>query len=482
MSVRLVDLDFGDPSAESDERLIEHFIFTPLAEQLATRKIGLVVGRKGSGKTALFRGGEELFKKYNRPANVIRLDMNDLTWGAFADYKNLGLTAEHAATAAWHLALLVQVAAQVVAADYKHWSRESQPDVAVLTTFIRDNFGDITPSLAKSSALIGQISGLKIGAFGASLEASFRGEPSAREIAPALSDAIAQHLIAPMNDSPWIILVDKVDDAWDASQDKKSLIVGLIKAVKRINDDFGWRDEPFRGLRAIAFLRTDIYDVLAFDDKDKHRASTIQISWRHEELREMLQRRLGENLELDDIFETRTQQRGGRIPIGSFNYLVSRTFMRPRDLIQFLSEIQTAAPDAEKIRRGAVQAAEVEYSKNKVDDLLNEYRRAAPWVEDAFNALRFGPTKYGSRSEVLSRLSDIDTAQLQSRGMRGLEELADWMVEESVLGSSLRQGVNAPRQFRCEGAQVQLREDRPAWVHPALVLGLALTEPRAARN
>ena len=478
----LSDYDFGELAAESDKKLFDYFVVTPIAETVVNKNIGLVLGRKGSGKTALFRQTEELLEKFEKPGvRVIRLNMDDLAWAALADFRALGLSAEHAATVAWQLALLLQLSAHVAAEPYNRWSKAARRDADVLRGFVRDNFGEITPDLTKSSKLIGQVQSLKVGAFGAEIESSFTAGGEARELAPAITSALSSHLVAPLRDSAWLVVLDQLDESWDGSQDKRDLLIGLLKAVKRLNDDFGWEEDPLRGVRALAFLRTDIHDALAFDDKDKHRGSRIEIKWTHDQLREMLQTRIGAD-ELDWIFESKTSQRKGRIPKGSFNYFVSRTFMRPRDLIQFLTEVQNLFPDEGTISKRIVVEAEKAYSRDKVDDLGNEYRKAAPWVDAALSGLKQGPNKFDSRADLEAHLSGKITAStLASTGVATVSDLVDWMIETSVLGAALRKTATETIRFRCEGDSVSLEGDSTAWVHPALFSGLALYEPRTSR-
>lgn len=253
--------------------------------------------------------------------------------------------------------------------------------------------------------------------------------------------------------------------------------------MKRVNDDYGWRefgdDSGVAGVRAIAFLRTDIYEALHFDDKDKFRDTVAEISWTHEQLRDMLQQRL-RSVAVDEIFETRTNQRKGRIPKGSFNYLVSRTFMRPRDLLQFLLQLKSDHRDAEKITKGRVDDSEVAYSRNKVDDLRNEYRRGAPWIVPALDALKQGPNKFDSRRELEERLEKRIDNSLSICGL-SISDLVDWLTEVSVLGAAPRRVATQTIRFRCEGDAVSLEGDSTAWVHPALFRGLALSEPRQSR-
>jgi hypothetical protein len=479
---QLKHLRIGSLAAESDEELFNYFVVTPDAETIVNERIGLVLGRKGSGKTALFRQGEELLGEFGLgEVNLIRLNMDDHAWGAFKDFKELGLSPEHAATVSWQLALLLQLSIAAAATPMDQWTNKAHGDIRILHRFISDNFGEVRPDLSKSSKLIGQISSLKVGAFGTGLETQWKnGKDLPRELVPGLVDTIAQHLRVPLHESAWMCMLDQLDESWDGSNEKKQLLVGLIKAVKRVNDDFGWRKDPIQGVRAVAFLRTDIYEALEFDDKDKVRDTVHEIRWGNDELKRMLESRL-DAVAIDSIFETKTDVYKGRIPKGSFNYLVSRTFMRPRDLLQFLNAVRSEEPNAEKITSRIVERAETRYSREKVDDLRQEYRRGAPWIDGAIESLRQGPNKFDTRVDLEARLGErIDQARLAQWSM-SVRELVDWLMEISVLGASPRRVRRQRIRYRCEGDTVSLEGDSTAWIHPALFHGLSLTEPRTNR-
>lgn len=480
--MELRELDFGAAAAESDDRLSEYFIDTPVAESIALDRIGLVVGRKGSGKTAIFREFDGVLQRHGLSAiSTLRLDLDDHAWRAFSDFEKLGLSTEHAATVSWELAILLQVAAMVGDADRTGWSRKAFDASVALKRFVQENFGEVNPQLSDSSALIGNLQSLSLSAFGAGV--AFETDGAEPDIAPAVVDLLADTVRPALDVMPCMVLLDQLDDSWDGTERQRSLLVGLLKAVKRINDRFGWSrdDDALRGLRVVAFLRTDIHEALSFDDKDKHRDSLIEITWTHERLAELIQQRLPEGVELDAIFESQTSQRKGRMAKGSFNYLVSRTFMRPRDLISFLSTIRSTGLDTTVIDKQLVEAAESRYSREKVDDLRQEYRRGAPWIDPTLDALRQGPNKFDSRSDLEMRVSRVFTADSDYL-VSTPAELVDWMVDISIVGTAPRAKATETIRFACEGDPVALTDDRAAWIHPALFRGLALTEPRDRRG
>ena len=117
-----------------------------------------------------------------------------------------------------------------------------------------------------------------------------------------------------------LLELDRLDDAWDGSEESKSLLVGLLKAAKDLNDRF--RAGVATGSRVVIFLRTDIYDALSFDDKDKHRPFEQRIVWTPELLLDLVDRRLPTGTGIDSVFGTE-KMRGGTTP---FDYIIRRTF------------------------------------------------------------------------------------------------------------------------------------------------------------
>ena len=65
------ELDFGRLDAESDRSILNYFVQTGSVEEIKEGKY-LVLGRKGSGKTAIFK---YLEKEEHTKDNVVSLDL-----------------------------------------------------------------------------------------------------------------------------------------------------------------------------------------------------------------------------------------------------------------------------------------------------------------------------------------------------------------------------------------------------------------------
>lgn len=218
------------------------------------------------------------------------------------------------------------------------------------------------------------------------------------------------------------------------------------------------------------FLRADIYDSLQFDDKDKHRPLEESITWTPDLLREMVNERLPDKVPVDDLFET-GEMRGSIAP---FNYIVKRTFLRPREVIQFLQEcIRRAGDKGSEIMKEVIREAEEKYSVWKVEDVKQEYRRLHPSFEQLIEALRQGFHRYDSIGEFEKHLCERVPEVIDKVGARRAMEL---LFDASAIG--VRLGNAGVARFKCEDSDLALPASGGVYVHQSLYKGLNLREKR----
>jgi hypothetical protein len=164
--------------------------------------------------------------------------------------------------------------------------------------------------------------------------------------------------------------------------------------------------------------------------------------------------------------------RGSILP---FNYIVKRTFLRPREVIQFLSEcIHRAGKESTEIKKDQVREAEERYSYWKVEDIKQEYRRLYPEFENILEALRQGTHRYDTLEEFENFLRARLPKQVEELGMRKMVEL---LFNASVVG--VRLGGSGQPRFRCEDSDLILPAAGAVYVHQSLYRGLNIREKRA---
>jgi hypothetical protein len=98
-------VDFGRFDAESDPNLLDYFVVTGTAREAAEGQ-QLVVGRKGSGKTALFR---HLADRLSRDGYVVDLDLAEYVFRVHRGLLEQGIGREFAYTSSWRLLILTSM-------------------------------------------------------------------------------------------------------------------------------------------------------------------------------------------------------------------------------------------------------------------------------------------------------------------------------------------------------------------------------------
>jgi hypothetical protein len=399
---------------------------------------------------------------------TVAVTPDEYAWGVLREYEEQGINAEAAHTNAWKLTLAIRIASELVSLD-RPWSADGQHAIATLAQFLRENYGSADVDFRSTALKL--VSGLKsfnFSAFGFGVGFD-RELPPERLLTPTLIDHLIEVIGVVLKDVGVVVLLDRLDDSWDGSQDSKTLLIGLLKASKALNDQFGLtRDDT--GLQIITFLRSDIYQGLEFDEKDKHRSREHWIAWSSSDLRQMVEARLPAGETVDSILEEGMMRQSTK----PFDYVVQRTFLRPREVIQYLTDAKRRG-DAEsnRITKDNIKDAEITYSRWKVDDLKQEYRKAIPEFPPLLETLRQGVHRYDSLRQLTALIEERGPAVIVERGGRwGVDQLFD----TSAIG--VRPNLSGAIRYKSEDSDLQLPLDGAVYVHPSLRLGLNIVERR----
>ena len=146
------------------------------------------------------------------------------------------------------------------------------------------------------------------------------------------------HYFTLSSDKEYYLLFDQLDIGWDFSDETKQLLIGLILAAR---DVVRAAEGAGKQVHVVVFLRSDIYEPLRFEDKNKISPSVVELRWNEQRLRELVSKRIdaSANGTWEDVF-TGDQMRSR---VSQLSYIVKRTMLRPRDMIQFCVHAKTAA-------------------------------------------------------------------------------------------------------------------------------------------
>jgi hypothetical protein len=470
--ITLCDIDFGAADAESDARLGEYFVATSYVREALQGSKTTFLGRKGAGKTALFQRLPHLYREEGRDELVtVSMSPDQYAWSALKEYKEKGILAEQAHTNAWKLTLAITVASELVSIE-RQWGAEAQQAVDTLRQFLRENYsGENVDLKSAATKLLTGLKSFNLSAFGFGVGFD-KSEQEERLLTPAVIERLFELMGFCLAEVGVIVLLDRLDDSWDGSEESKTLLIGLLKAARDLNTKYPFHED--RGIKIIVFLQTDIYPLLRFDDKDKHRATEYSITWSATELEELINRRLPDGVNVADVLDPELMRQS----TAPFAYVVQRTFLRPREVIQYLTEAKERGdPDAVFISKDNIKDVEPTYSRWKVDDLKQEFSKAIPDFAECVECLRQGVHRYDSLAELEQWVEKKKPALVQKHSARWV---VDQLFDASAIG--VRPKKSGYIKYKSEDADLDLPLEGALYVHPGLRIALNVTEKRAERD
>ncbi|MEV0122641.1 hypothetical protein AB0I16_14020 [Streptomyces sp. NPDC050703] len=394
------DLFFGRDDAEhdfADGLLRQGFQRTLAYEAALGGRKSLIVGRKGSGKSAICA---QLAHGGLYPGPTAELSPDNAAGDEIRRFDLQGLTSDNAKALIWRYLFAVQAARHVV--DHAHRVRHGrnlrQPaPVRALRDFLRANGEDadvrLTDRLQRGTHRL-QSATLSLKMFGveASVQTGEDATEHTSEGARAMRqlDALEAGVRVGLDTlgcvaaghPPLLVLVDQLERVWVADPDSHALVTGLLLATKQIARTYGG------AVRCVLFIRSDIYDTLNFADGDKFRSDEVHITWTPEALRDLalaraslsLRRPLTHDELWGEVFPATV--RGER----TADYLARRSLLRPRDAIQFLTRCRDVAWERghAKIHESDVMVATKRFSQWKLADLAREYNVGFPFLRQIF--------------------------------------------------------------------------------------------------
>ncbi len=369
----LEKLDLGDVAAENEILgLKSYFVRTAQFNEAKRGTARLVIGRKGAGKTALFYGiRDSIPKGYGHMVLDLKPEGHQFTKLRDVVLERLspGLQ-EHTLTAFWNYILLCEIAQKIRDHEYTWAQRDTdrwkhfERLMAVYSAQVPADVGDFSERLLRQ---VERLSGRLPADFGAkSLTGSELTETLFRGDIRLLDDALAPYLKG--KDDVWV-LIDNLDKGWPTRGIRSPEILilrTLMEATRKVQRQFEQRDV---GFHALVFLRNDIYDLLLAETSDRGKDTAISLDWDDEEIfKELVRQRARASSGLDGTFEEIWAGICDRF-VGtqdSFRYMVTRTLMRPRDLLSFMHAAIGVAINRghDRVSGSDIEKAEEAYSED----------------------------------------------------------------------------------------------------------------------
>ena len=393
-------LQIGASAAENEhDDLAAYYIQTEQFQRVVRGEIQIVTGRKGSGKTALFYQVRNNIRKDK--SNIV-LDLNPEGF-QLRKFKTLVLermeagTREHTIAAFWEYLLFLELCYKLLEKDrtvhlHNHILRPKYIELQNL--YRSDKFiseGDFAERLLRLLDAIEE-----------KYQDADNGGQRQMLTRAQLTEFLYQHDINRLRtcitdylehkQSVWI-LFDNIDKGWSAhGVDELDLLSlrCLIEALRKLTRDFQKKKIVCCG---VAFVRNDVYEILIGATPDRGKLNRASLDWTDPDLlREMLRRRFLYSLSLTpengpdfdalwNNFSVSNLQDGSE----TSDYLVSRSLMRPRCLLDFLYYCKSHAVNLghNKLDESDIQKGEEDYSTELVNGISLEIQDVLPTAHNS---------------------------------------------------------------------------------------------------
>jgi hypothetical protein len=482
-------LTLGATSAENEFRTLEdYFVETSEYLRASRGEAGIVAGRKGSGKTAIFFMVRDAFRRdRNSIVTDLRPESHQLSLFKSELQKILDAGAfDHTIASFWYFVVLSEILLSIKKNIEFHATRRSQLFAEALeieqelTNLGVSESGDFTARINRlSSYVIDEIKACTARGERLSPERLtnivFRGGiAKARRLAVKHTDGI-EHII---------FLFDNIDKGWatdGVDELDVKLVRLLLESLEKIQRDLA---VDHRDFIFTVFLRNDVFELMVSGTPDKGKASVVRIDWTDRvKLKQVIRLRLQasqpqRHASFDEMWSRFfVPTVGGR---DTFEYFVDHCLMRPRFLI---ATIENAIANAINRRHDQVSEedcvdAVLQHSNSILNDFGYEIRDVSGASEKVLNSL-VGTTQYITKSEVLERFEKAKVIDAKDG-----DKLFQYMLWYGVLGVVNQNNVECfiydfDYNMNRLQAEVDTQKDEPLFViNHALHVALKAKGPR----
>jgi hypothetical protein len=427
----------------ADEDSSKYFYKIPAVSDLESGELCYVIGRKGSGKTAI---AEHLRDRSDYNTFVRSLSFKNFPFNELYKLEDSSYTSPSQYTTIWKFVIYSAICEMM--------AQNERVDPVISGELSKYFSLDVERALSDSIRKLSEGSG-GFTLFGSGANGSVKAVDIPNDASWQVRARILERLIEEyVDDSVYFILFDELDEDYkdvlqsEVSESYRNLLTSLFKAIQDVKRTVG----RGRSIRPVAFLRSDIYELLKDNDKNKWLDSALELRWSEGQLRSLIAFRLsrakgdGDEISkfdvlIDNLFASATTRAGGvRRERHVFAYILGHTLMRPRDVISYLRECAKVAIDFEASKISADFFSDVNrvYSNRLRQELIDEIQGAIPRIEEIFFAVSEVRKQVFSMEELHQRY----TSMIKAKGIDiplSFEQVCDVLFHFSVIGNQPKQ-------------------------------------------
>jgi len=295
----------------------------------------------------------------------------------------------------------------------------------------------------------------------------------------------------------YYVIIDGLDEEWVDERIKYNLIKSLIDSIRRF--------KKIPAVKILIAMRQDLLDKVIHSSRDvgfqeeKYESLYLRLGWTKQNLKELIDRRVSflvrrkytkKDVGWDDIFPFQIDKQP------TIDYIVDRTFYRPRDIISFMNDCIHSAAGGNKISAHTIKLSEEQYSYKRLQSLATEWQIIYPelfevsqmfhgmpysfqvseltekWFEDKY--LQILDSLSGKKGPLMRLLDSLYSASGNFGSVRNT--LVRELYITGLLG--IKTGPSSTTSWSYQGvrsiSQGQLKQSSIIYIHPIFYRALGI--------
>lgn len=344
----LQNIDFGDYIAEDEREMLENYYLEIFeTKKIAKNNFNIIIGRKGSGKTAALFSLNSTLKEDSRNhvclIKPVSFEIDSLLFLIESLPENYEKS--YLVEGAWKFLIYTEIARSIY--EYlktRHPSSYTGSEVQFLNYIDANSklfFPDLSERLEKELTRI-----LEVGTYGKVSEFKVRVSEAIHENSLATVRELIGQLFS--REKRIVVLIDNLDKSWSKGPEidaQTRWILGLLEATETIVRDLSRVGEKIY-FNLTIFLRSDIFRYIQENSTEPDKLTYTNLKWNDEEiLFRIIEKRFVElnqkAVEKEDLWEKFIVNNVEDENVK--NYILDRIIPRPRDIIFFFKKAQESA-------------------------------------------------------------------------------------------------------------------------------------------
>lgn len=288
MEKRIFDLigsiDFGEIDGYGDPNLEKYFIDDDYWNRVVNDKVFFVVGKKGTGKSSIYKAIENMSSK--KGALVNNTDFGEFPFRKLMELSDESFSMPNQYQTVWKN-LILQLFSKLVASSQNDENNEYKKELEkYVEAYIGTSISDLAKKIVthtnkKDTNLL--LKSFSIGKEVTSQSTYDYSSPiDINELNTMLSDLLLQFFKTSDNSTKYIIQFDRLDDNYNQYQDLEQyfhLLISLCKVTYSLNQKF--RSYGINNAKIIIYIRSDILREIAKRDPESARWDDFKhiINW-----------------------------------------------------------------------------------------------------------------------------------------------------------------------------------------------------------